>query len=86
VIGVCAITRSEQGSCTDDFALLVVVDCKAGRGELRGAPVPNFDEDQALLVEQDQVDFAATTTEVACDGLQASASEVAKRELFGVIA
>ena len=64
----------------------MVIHREAGFGELYGAPVAYLDEGQALLVEQDQVYFATTTTKVTRDGSQTPVDEVTKRELFGVIA
>ena len=81
-----AMACGEQRRRANQLALLAAVDSMSRVGKSRRAPAADFDERQALPIEQYQVDLAPTRTKVTRDGLQAAIDEIAKSELFGVLA
>jgi hypothetical protein len=67
----------------DELVLLVSVYCQRSAGERAGRSITHFDEHQAILIEHDEIDFAAAATVIARDLLQTPAFEVSARKLFG---
>lgn len=86
VLRISAMTRGEQRRGAYQLALLVAVNREFRVGESRRAPAANFDECEAIPIEQNQVNFAAARTKVPRDRLQTPVNEKAKRELFCVLA
>ena len=80
------MTCGEQRRGAYQLALLVAVNRVSRVCKSRRAPAADFDERQAIPIEQDQVNLAPARTKVTRDGLQAAIDEIAKGELFGVFA
>lgn len=64
----------------------MAVDCEPGIGELRGAPAADFNESQAVPVQQNQINLATAGAKVTCNGPQTLIGEKSKSQLLGVIA
>ena len=76
------ISCDEHCCCPNDLSLLVMVDGVARMREYSGCPISHFDECQAVAIEHDQVDFAATAVEVSGDGAEVLIDEKIKRQLL----
>ena len=86
MIGVAVIASVEHGSRSDDLALLVTIHCVAGLREIRCAPEAYLDKCQAMVVQHDQVNFAAAASKVACDRSQALLDEIPESRVFRAVA
>jgi hypothetical protein len=82
VICVAAVTGYKQHRRAHEFALLVVINRQQGGGESARAAVPHLDKSQALLIQHDEIDFAAAAAEVASQRTQAMFEEVSIGPLF----
>jgi hypothetical protein len=83
--GVCAPARQKQlgGQC--EFSLLVVIDRQGGPSEASGRAKSNFDENEAVPIEHDQVNLAVAATEVSRYGSQTFIFQKSECELLGMI-
>ena len=76
MIRVAAVTGCKQHCRAHKFALLVVIDRQQRIRKPARAAVPHLDKSQAILIQHDEIDFAATAAEVASYRAQAMVEEV----------
>jgi hypothetical protein len=81
-----ALAREEQRGCANDLSLFPIIDGFARRGKSAGLPQSYLDKRQALPVEHDQVDFAATTAKVPRNRAQAMRDQETIRQLLAALA
>lgn len=82
MVGELSIPGNVHRGCTNYLALFAEIHGLNCRNKFHGRAKSNFDESQAIAVQHNQVDFAAATTEVTCDGFQSSRNEVLQRSLL----
>lgn len=73
-----------HGGSANDFSLLAMIDCVAGRRERSRSAVPYFDKRQAVPIQHDQIDFATAAVEVSRNGTEILIDEIIERQLFGL--
>lgn len=72
------MTRQKQRRGPDQLALLVNINGVQRIGKRGGTAATHLDKCQALVVEHDEIDFAAAAAKVPRYGLQATRPEVAE--------
>ena len=73
-----------HGGSTNDFSLLVVIDCMTRRRERSRSAIPYFDKRQAVPIQHDQVDFTAAAVEVSRNGTEILSDQIIERQLFSL--
>ena len=86
VICVVTVACVEKGGRADYFLLLVAIHGMAGLCKAGGGSESDFHEDEALVVEHDQVNLAAATAEVSGNRTQALLNKIAKCRAFSAVA
>lgn len=86
VVGVAMVARVEHGSCANNLPLLVAIHGVARLREIRCAPESHLYKYQALVVQHNQVNFAAAASKVARNRPQALLDEMPECCAFGLVA
>jgi hypothetical protein len=68
---------------TAQAALLVHVDGGNGGGEMTEFAKPDFDENNGLTVQHDEVDFTMPAAEIPLEEVESVAQQVIECQLFG---
>ncbi len=80
------ISRCEYGGGANNFPLFVMIDGVTGARKRCRFAKTDLDENETIIVQHDEINFAAAVTEISGDGTQALLQQMLKRELFGLLA
>lgn len=86
VMAEARMPRQVDGGGLCQFSLFADIDSRYRIDERPATPVADFDKDQTVAVEHDQVDLAVAAVVVSGDRLQTRTPEFVQSEILGLVA